>query len=132
MVRAGFGMFYDRFALANTLAATRFNGENQQQYVITNPDFFPVVPSPSSLGVAATAQSVERISSTLRAPVPDAVGHHRGAPTAREHHHCGHLHERAWPTPVPLDDINAPLPGTYDAAVPGSGVFPLSGKGRSC
>jgi len=61
-------MFYDRFALANTLAATRFNGENQQQYVITNPDFFPVVPSPSSLGVAATAQSVERISSTLRAP----------------------------------------------------------------
>jgi len=26
-------------------------------------------------------------------------------------------------------NINAPLPGTYDAAVPGSGVFPLSGKG---
>ena len=27
------------------------------------------------------------------------------------------------------DDINAPLPGTYNAAVPGSGVFPLGGKG---
>ena len=42
VLRAGFGMFYDRFALANTLAAKRFNGVVQQQYVVTNPDFFPI------------------------------------------------------------------------------------------
>ena len=129
MVRAGFGMFYDRFALANTLAATRFNGENQQQYVITNPDFFPVVPSPSSLGVAATAQSVERISSTLRAQylMQSAITVERQLPVnttiAATYTNAHGLHL------FRSDDINAPLPGTYDAAVPGSGVFPLSGKG---
>ena len=37
VLRAGFGTFYDRFALANKLAAQRFNGLVQQQYVITNP-----------------------------------------------------------------------------------------------
>jgi len=41
VLRAGFGMFYDRFALSNTLTAQRFNGMVQRQYVVTNPDFFP-------------------------------------------------------------------------------------------
>lgn len=39
VVRAGFGIFYDRFALANTINARRYNGIVQQQYVVTNPDF---------------------------------------------------------------------------------------------
>ncbi len=34
--------------------------------------------------------------------VPDAVGHHRGAPVAREYHHRRHLHKRARPALVPL------------------------------
>ena len=37
VVRGGFGIFYDRFGLANTLTADRFNGVVQQQYVLTNP-----------------------------------------------------------------------------------------------
>src|ERR1051325_9694022 len=44
VVRAGFGMFYDRFSLSNTIASLRYNGIVQQQYVITNPDFYPTVP----------------------------------------------------------------------------------------
>ena len=32
-------MFYDRFALANTLTAERYNGVVEQQYVVTNPPF---------------------------------------------------------------------------------------------
>jgi len=49
VVRVGFGTFYDRFALANTLSADRYNGRVQQQYVVTNPDFYPNVPPLASL-----------------------------------------------------------------------------------
>ena len=41
VLRAGFGIFYDRFALANTLAAQRYNGLVQQQYVVTESRFLP-------------------------------------------------------------------------------------------
>ena len=49
VLRAGFGMFYDRFALANTLTAQRYNGIVQQQYVVTDPDFFPRAAFPAML-----------------------------------------------------------------------------------
>src|SRR2546428_483079 len=39
VVRAGFGIFYDRFGLANTVTALRYNGIRQQQFDVTNPDF---------------------------------------------------------------------------------------------
>ncbi|MGO9008855.1 MAG: carboxypeptidase regulatory-like domain-containing protein [Bryobacteraceae bacterium] len=129
VVRAGFGMFYDRFALANTLAAMRFNGVNQQQYVIANPDFFPNVPSPQSLGVAAAPQSIEQISSSLRAPylMQSAITMERqlsaNTTIAATYTNAHGLHL------FRSDDINAPLPGTYNAAVPGGGVFPLGGQG---
>lgn len=65
VVRAGFGIFYDRFPLANTLAAQRYNGVVQRQYVITAPDFFPLIPPLSSLGGLVMTQ---RIAIGLRAP----------------------------------------------------------------
>jgi hypothetical protein len=66
VVRAGFGVFYDRFALANTLAAKRYNGVVQQQYVVTNPDFFPLVPPISSL--SKSSQVTQEVDGNLRAP----------------------------------------------------------------
>ena len=68
VLRAGFGMFYDRLALTNTLAAERYNGLVQEQYVVTNPDFFPTVPAVSALDTFASTQVTERLSSQLRAP----------------------------------------------------------------
>ena len=53
VLRAGFGVFYDRFALSNTLTALRYNGIVQQQYVITNPDFFPAIPSIPTLAASS-------------------------------------------------------------------------------
>lgn len=44
VIRGGFGIFYDRFALANTLTAARYNGVVQQQYVVVNPDTYPNAP----------------------------------------------------------------------------------------
>ncbi len=68
VIRGGFGMFYDRFGLGSTLTAARFNGVVQQQYVITNPDFFPAIPTVASLAGSRASQSIWEKDSNLRAP----------------------------------------------------------------
>jgi len=68
VLRAGFGMFYDRFSLYNSLTAARYNGVVQQQYVVTNPDFFPTVPPPSALAAFPSGQLIQQVSPSLRAP----------------------------------------------------------------
>ncbi len=65
--RAATGVFYDRFGLANTLNAERYNGVVQQQYVIANPDFFPRLPTSAQLAAAKTSQIIQRLSPSLRA-----------------------------------------------------------------
>ena len=82
VIRAGFGMFYDRFGLGNTLTAQRYNGVIQQQYIIANPDFFPVVPAVASLSGPVPPSTIQQISSTLRAPylMQSAVGFERQLP----------------------------------------------------
>ena len=125
VVRAGFGIFYDRFALANTINARRYNGIVQQQYVVSNPNFFPTVPSISVIGAFQTPQTIQQISSTIRAPyiVQSAISLERQLPfnstlalTYANAHGVHLLRSR---------DINAPLPGTFNPLNPVGGVFPL-------
>lgn len=68
VVRAGFGIFYDRFGPDLMLQAERLNGINQQQYVVTDPDFFPIKPDPSTLTGTQTSPTVYRMDRNLRAP----------------------------------------------------------------
>ena len=68
VLRAGFGVFYDRFSLANTLNAQRYNGVNQQQYVVNNPNFYPNVPSAASLAASLQGQVIEQNAANVRAP----------------------------------------------------------------
>lgn len=129
VIRAGFGMFYDRFALANTMTAERYNGIRQQQYIVTDPDFFPVVPPVSSLAGSLSSRTIQEISSKLRAPymMQSAVSYERQLPfnstlaLTYANSHGVHL--------LRSQDINAPLPGTFDPQTSGSGVFPLGTPG---
>jgi len=68
VVRAGYGWFYDRFTVPNSLntpGGTPYiiqtihqNGINQQSYVVSNPDFYnPSAPTSPEQGGAATSQS---------------------------------------------------------------------------
>jgi hypothetical protein len=129
VVRAGFGVFYDRFALSNTLTALRYNGIVQRQYVITNPDFFPAIPSIPALAAFQTTQTIQQISPVLRAPyvIQSAVSLEHQLPfnttIAITYANTQGLHM------LRSEDINAPLPGTYNPLVPNSGVFPLGGPG---
>jgi hypothetical protein len=68
VIRAGVGVFYDRFPLTNTITAKRDNGVVQQQYVVDNPDFFPTVPALSALPGLQSTQVVQKVDPNLRAP----------------------------------------------------------------
>ena len=82
VLRAGFGIFYDRFDLQNTLAARRNNGIIERQFVVANPDFFPDVPPVSSLAGFAAVQTIRQVSASLRAPyyMQSALGVERQLP----------------------------------------------------
>ncbi|MEJ7618733.1 MAG: carboxypeptidase regulatory-like domain-containing protein [Pyrinomonadaceae bacterium] len=75
VIRAGFGIFYDRFNENYTLQSTRFNGQAQQLFfvregVIGNPilDLYPNVPTVDVLNSFAQPQAVRRIDPTLQSP----------------------------------------------------------------
>jgi Carboxypeptidase regulatory-like domain len=129
VLRAGFGTFYDRFSLSNTLTAQRYNGVVQQQFVVTNPDFFPVIPPISVIAGLQATQTIQQISPTLRAPyiMQSAISVERQLPfnttVAVTYANSHGLHI------LRSEDINAPFPGTFDPLVPGSGVFPLGRPG---
>jgi hypothetical protein len=128
VLRAGFGMFYSRFPLSDIITAERYNGIVQQQFVVTNPDFYPTIPPIGSLAALAY-QSSEAVSSTMRAPylmqTALTVEHQLSSSTAfavtYTNSHGVHLYRS--------NDINAPLPGTYNPNIPNSGTFPLGRPG---
>lgn len=129
VVRAGFGTFYDRFALGNVLTTERYDGVTQQQYIVANPDFYPLVPPVGSLPGPLPSSTIQSISPTLRTQylMQSAVSFERQLPanttvavTYANSHGQRMLRSR---------DINAPLPGTWDPDVPGSGVYPLGRRG---
>jgi hypothetical protein len=68
VLRGGFGIFYDRFALANTITALRYNGVTQQQYIISNPNFYPDVPPAAILDASQSAQVIQQNSPNVRSP----------------------------------------------------------------
>jgi hypothetical protein len=122
-------MFYQRFALANTLTARQYNGSVQQQYVIANPDFFPLVPGAAALAQFQSPQIVEEVSSRLRAPyiMQSAVTLEQQLPAkttfALTYTNSHSVHQYR------SNDINAPLPGTYNPNVAGSGTYPFGYPG---
>ena len=125
VIRSGFGLFYQRFDIANFLTLERFNGETQQQYVVSNPDFFPSIPPVSSLSSASSQQATEKLSPNLRAPylMQSALSVERQLPA---HTTVALTYVNSHSSNQFLtNDINAPLPGTYNPQVPGSGTYPL-------
>ena len=129
VIRAGFGMFYDRFSLANTVAALRYNGVVQQQYIVTNPDFYPAVPPVASLAGGGLPECDPADRRGIARAIPDAIGSRvrEGTParptiaiTYANTHGLHILRSR---------NVNAPLLGTYTPQNPGSGVFPLGRPG---
>ncbi len=76
VLRAGIGMFYDRFSMNNVLMAEQLDGVHQQRYVIqatpvnptSYPDFYPLIPTAAQLQGFLQTQAVYHVDPNLRAP----------------------------------------------------------------
>jgi hypothetical protein len=113
--------------LSNTIQADRLNGTTQQQYVVTDPDFFPTdAPAPSSLTSGITSPTIYQLAPGLRAPYQMELGGSveqqltKSATLSLTYLNSHGLHQFL------TDNVNAPLPGTYNPADPSAGVRPLS------
>jgi hypothetical protein len=135
VVRGGFGVFYDRVGEDLSLQANRFNGINQQQFLVTDPAVLDLarftldgasnVPSVETLSAFARPQTTWRMADNLEAPytVQSSLSLERQLPlnwtfTAT------YINSRSLHL-LRARNINAPLPGTFIASLPGSGVRPL-------
>ena len=139
VVRGGFGIFYDRVSENLTLNADRLNGITQQQFIVTR---FPVLdtfsvqpftdpnnvvastPPVSALEAIGTPVSIYQLASNIQAPYTMqsviSVEHQlpRNVKVTFSYINARALHV------LRTRPINAPLPGTFVPAIPGSGVRP--------
>jgi hypothetical protein len=124
-IRGGFGFFYDRVGENLTLTADRLNGINQQQFIVTDPtilNLYPVVPSIALLSAFATPVSIYSLAKDLQTPytMQAAISLEHALPhnltTSVTFSHARTLHQ------LRAHAINAPLPGTFNPFIPGSGV----------
>lgn len=143
VIRAGAGVFYNRFSETNTLQAHRFNAAGTQQYFITERplyldglfvppvasslDLFPSLPDPSSL--SSTPQIVWRVADDLQAPTVylGGIQIEKQLPykfTMFAGYYTVHIQHV-----VRARDINAPLPGSITADNP-NGVRPFGVVGE--
>ena len=67
VLRAGFGIFFDRVNENVTLNELRYNGVTQQSYFILNPSFYPAIPSLAALAAGKQPQSLQFVDSGMKA-----------------------------------------------------------------
>ena len=138
LIRAGVGIFYDRFNEGLTLESRHFSSGGESTFIVTDPAVLsPVVftvngvsnvPSLQSL-VGSQPQITRLVANNLQAPYS---------------YTAGLLFERQLPRKFVISsgfttyrtrhalrsrNLNAPLPGTFVPTIPGSGVFPLGNIG---
>jgi len=127
VLRAGIGIFYQRFASTNILNAERQDGVRQQSYVVNAPDFYPEIPSTATLS-PQVSPTVYRISPLLHAPYSVQEGVSLEKTFAKKLNvSLNYIHMRGVDLLL-TRNINAPLPGTYDPDVPTSGIRPFGGN----
>ncbi|WP_165876650.1 TonB-dependent receptor [Acidipila rosea] len=126
VLRAGWGIFYTHLDDDHMIIAQRMNGINQRTYLVNNPDFYPTPPPLSELtGAATSVPTTFQIAPNLVFPydMDTAVSVERqlsGSTTAS----LTYVNSRGVHQFL-ANDINAPLPGTFNPADPTSGVRPL-------
>ncbi|WP_419804846.1 carboxypeptidase regulatory-like domain-containing protein [Terriglobus sp.] len=122
-VRGGTGLFYERLDGATLLQTVRQNGLNQQAYYLQQPNTFPTVPPVSSLGgIPSTTYSLQP-GLRNQYDIVSGIGIERGL-GKKGNIAATYLNIRSVHQYVSIN-ANAPLPGTYDPAVPGSGTRPF-------
>jgi carboxypeptidase family protein len=129
VIRTGFGVYYFRVEDTLFMDANRFNGINQQQFIVNSPSFFPLIPTADQLG-AAVPQTVRRVQDGISTPYVyyAAISIERQLPRNTTFS-ATYIHE-VYRQLLRSRNINAPLPGTFDPSDPSSGVRPFGNVGN--
>src|SRR6266550_1964826 len=116
VLRAGFGMFYERFTEPSVMQAERLNGVTQVQYIATTNLSYPTIPSPAELQLSSP--TTYQIDPRLRAPyiMQTAVSLERQVSKSATVT-VSYLNSRGF-RQLLTRNINAPLPGTFDPENP--------------
>jgi hypothetical protein len=139
VIRGGIGFFYERFNENLTLQTNRYNGTNQQQFVVTASlpngiavlDQFPRVPTAAELQAFSIPQTTRRVAGDLRAPytMQGSLSLERQLP----HHVTMSLAYVGARTLHVLRsrNVNAPIPGSLARPLGSAGnVFVYESSGR--
>ncbi len=123
-LRGGYGVFYDRFPAAQLLQAVRQNGTREVTYLQQNPGYAQFGPPPG-FTPSASQPTVYRVDPNLRSSygqlailtVSRTLGRFGTISSNFSFMHNSHN--------FLTENINAPLPGSFDPSNPSSGVRPL-------
>jgi len=125
VLRAGWGIFYDRFTNDLVLQTERQNGVLQQEYIVTNPTFYPNIPSISILQSADTGvPTIYRIQPNLHAPYTMQTAVTLERQLSRAVNMTVSYVNSVGNDQLLTNNINAPLSGTFIVGDPTSGTRP--------
>jgi len=131
VLRAGYGWFYTRFPIGDTLQAERDNGINQLQYIVENPCFWPNQVTIQTLATyscpgaqISNSLNIYRVDSNLHAAMvmQSAIGIDRQLPKNTTLS-VNYINSRGIHL-LRVVNINSPLPGTFSLANPSTAVYP--------
>ena len=120
VIRAGWGMFYDRFEGQYVVQAEHLNGIAQTSYIVYSPDFFNPNAPVTNLSSSAQLPTIYRVAPNLRAPrtMQGAVSVERQVNKATKLS-VTYMNSRG-DRQLLTNNINTPEPGTF----PASPVYP--------
>ena len=139
VIRGGFGVFYNTLNENLLVQTERFNGVNQQQFLVTNASpgaaailgGFPVAPTSAQLSAFAVPQTIRRLAPDLLTPytLQTALSVERQLPN-RSTLSVNFVNARTLHV-LRSRNINAPVPGSLVRPFPGQGnIFQYESSGR--